>query len=96
MNGLKTQWKNIINVIMKKIKIMENYKLVDLGLPSGTFWMDRNVGADSPEDADSILLGVKQMVIPLMRLERIDSLIGMIMLLSVIQPSTTQLMVLQP
>ena len=25
------------------------YKYVDLGLPSGTLWADRNVGADSPE-----------------------------------------------
>ena len=25
------------------------YNLVDLGLPSGTLWADRNVGADSPE-----------------------------------------------
>ena len=25
-------------------------QLVDLGLPSGTLWMDRNVGASSPED----------------------------------------------
>ena len=27
------------------------YQLVDLGLPSGTLWMDRNIGASSPEDA---------------------------------------------
>ena len=27
------------------------YELVDLGLPSGTLWMDRNIGASSPEDA---------------------------------------------
>ena len=26
-----------------------NYKAVDLGLPSGTLWADRNVGADAPE-----------------------------------------------
>ena len=26
-------------------------QLIDLGLPSGTLWMDRNVGASSPEDA---------------------------------------------
>ncbi len=26
------------------------YDYVDLGLPSGTLWADRNVGADSPED----------------------------------------------
>lgn len=28
-----------------------NVKLIDLGLPSGTLWADRNIGADSPEDA---------------------------------------------
>ena len=28
-----------------------NYNLIDLGLPSGTLWMDRNLGASSPEDA---------------------------------------------
>ena len=27
------------------------YKLIDLDLPSGTLWMDRNIGASSPEDA---------------------------------------------
>lgn len=27
------------------------YNMVDLGLPSGTLWADRNVGATSPEDA---------------------------------------------
>lgn len=27
----------------------KGYKYVDLGLPSGTLWADRNVGADSPE-----------------------------------------------
>ena len=27
-----------------------SYNAVDLGLPSGTLWADRNVGADSPED----------------------------------------------
>lgn len=26
------------------------YNMVDLGLPSGTLWADRNVGATSPED----------------------------------------------
>ena len=26
-----------------------NIQLIDLGLPSGTLWADRNVGADSPE-----------------------------------------------
>lgn len=28
----------------------ELYEFVDLGLPSGTLWADRNVGASSPED----------------------------------------------
>ena len=27
------------------------YKLIDLGLPSGTLWADRNIGAASPEDS---------------------------------------------
>lgn len=27
-----------------------SYVMVDLGLPSGTLWADRNVGAESPED----------------------------------------------
>ena len=27
------------------------YQLIDLGLPSGTLWMDRNIGASCPEDA---------------------------------------------
>ena len=31
--------------------VMDNYQLIDLGLPSGTLWMDRNIGASSPEDA---------------------------------------------
>ena len=29
----------------------ESVVVVDLGLPSGTLWADRNVGADNPEDA---------------------------------------------
>ena len=28
---------------------MNNIQLIDLGLPSGTLWADRNVGADTPE-----------------------------------------------
>ena len=27
------------------------YNAVDLGLPSGTLWADRNIGADFPEDS---------------------------------------------
>ena len=28
-----------------------NTKFIDLGLPSGTLWADRNIGADAPEEA---------------------------------------------
>ena len=28
----------------------DNHEYVDLGLPSGTLWATRNVGADKPED----------------------------------------------
>ena len=31
--------------------VMDDYQLIDLGLPSGTLWLDRNIGASSPEDA---------------------------------------------
>ena len=31
--------------------LVYDYQLIDLGLPSGTLWMDRNIGASSPEDA---------------------------------------------
>ena len=50
--------KNDKDVPFKSIKKETNtkaantdYQLIDLGLPSGTLWMDRNVGASSPEDA---------------------------------------------
>ena len=33
------------------MELYKDYNLIDLGLPSGTLWMDRNVGASSPEDA---------------------------------------------
>ena len=29
---------------------MNDIQLIDLGLPSGTLWADRNVGADTPEE----------------------------------------------
>lgn len=29
---------------------VKEYNLVDLALPSGTLWMDRNVGASSPTE----------------------------------------------
>ena len=31
-------------------KTKSDIQLIDLGLPSGTLWADRNVGAESPED----------------------------------------------
>ena len=31
-------------------KTMNDIQLIDLGLPSGTLWADRNVGADTPEE----------------------------------------------
>ena len=31
-------------------KTKNNIQLIDLGLPSGTLWADRNIGAESPED----------------------------------------------
>lgn len=34
----------------KDVSNTEKYELIDLGLPSGTLWMDRNVGASSPTD----------------------------------------------
>lgn len=34
----------------ERYKYMENYKLIDLGLPSGTLWADRNVGAKEVTD----------------------------------------------
>ena len=47
---LKASPINLLN--NNKVKQNEyNYQLIDLGLPSGTLWMDRNVGANSPEDA---------------------------------------------
>ena len=30
---------------------MENINAIDLGLPSGLLWADRNIGAESPEDS---------------------------------------------
>ena len=37
-------------VMFESVKPL-TYNMVDLGLPSGTLWADRNVGAISPEDA---------------------------------------------
>jgi hypothetical protein len=35
--------------LMVRVELSKERKYVDLGLPSGTLWADRNVGADSPE-----------------------------------------------
>ena len=32
------------------VEVPSKYEFVDLGLPSGTLWADRNVGAEKPED----------------------------------------------
>ena len=39
-----------VNYIPKVDEPPQIYHMVDLGLPSGTLWADRNVGATSPED----------------------------------------------
>ena len=51
-------FKNDKEAFLKAVKketntktVISGYQLIDLGLPSGTLWMDRNVGANSPEDA---------------------------------------------
>ena len=40
----------VINIILTGQTIVEDQDWVDLGLPSGTIWATRNVGASSPED----------------------------------------------
>ena len=50
----KTAGKNFIAgkayaIALTDKDVLLTYNLVDLGLPSGTLWADRNVGADSPE-----------------------------------------------
>ena len=35
----------------KQVEPTSSYIAVDLGLPSGTLWADRNIGASSPDDA---------------------------------------------
>ena len=44
------------DLVNKTAELRKDYasatiQLVDLGLPSGTLWADRNIGADAPEDA---------------------------------------------
>lgn len=44
------------DLVKKTAELRKDYasatvQLVDLGLPSGTLWADRNIGADAPEDA---------------------------------------------
>ena len=47
---IKTVGSGIQTAIITMTKIAKNnIKLIDLGLPSGTLWADRNVGADNPE-----------------------------------------------
>lgn len=38
------------NVMFNPAPVGPVYKMVDLGLPSGLKWADRNIGATSPED----------------------------------------------
>ena len=50
----KTAGKNFIAgkayaIALTNKDVLLTYNLVDLGLPSGTLWADRNVGADAPE-----------------------------------------------
>ena len=40
----------VIGVILNVQPIVDDHDWVDLGLPSGTLWATRNVGASSPED----------------------------------------------
>ena len=47
LEGLKYQEEiNKINELLAPI----DFNIIDLGLPSGTLWCDRNIGAESPED----------------------------------------------
>lgn len=39
----------LVNLGPSYYSLEKLYKYVDLGLPSGTLWADRNVGADAPE-----------------------------------------------
>ena len=44
---------NCIEGFIMKIKTITRkmtIKMIDLGLPSGRLWADRNVGAEKPED----------------------------------------------
>lgn len=40
----------IYSIIPKEDGTMSTYNMVDLGLPSGLKWADRNVGAETPQD----------------------------------------------
>lgn len=52
MNGIPKKRKIIYDNTTKALWFEKPplYKFVDLGLPSGTLWAERNVGATSPED----------------------------------------------
>ena len=47
--GKSTMQYTVIEISTHK-KNQDKVQLIDLGLPSGTLWADRNIGADSPED----------------------------------------------
>jgi len=40
----------VAKIVAERQKMLAAIVIVDLGLPSGTLWADRNVGASSPED----------------------------------------------
>lgn len=42
--------KEIFNICKGNEQIWQNFNIVDLGLPSGTLWSDRNLGAKYPEE----------------------------------------------
>lgn len=40
----------VIGIILEGISVSEEHEFVDLGLPSGTLWSTKNIGAANPED----------------------------------------------
>ena len=46
--------KEIYNICEGNTQFWQNFNAVDLGLPSGTLWADRNVGATDPYDYGNI------------------------------------------
>lgn len=47
---LKTELANALKKQTQKTSSFKYCNVIDLGLPSGTLWADRNIGAKSPED----------------------------------------------